>query len=364
MEYDYLIVGAGFSGAVFAREAANAGKSVLIIDKRDHIGGNSFDFINDDGLWVQKYGPHIFHTRSAIVWDYLSTYTQWNSYEHQVLVNLGNIEVSFPITIKTLEQLYNREFTAESMKTFLDEKKISINNIKNSEDVVLSQVGVELYDLFIKNYTKKQWGVYPDKLDKTVLNRIPVRFSRDTRYFKDPYQGIPKDGFATLFKNLLNHKNTTIRLNTELKNIENTIKFKKMVYTGAIDSFFDYKFGKLPYRSLDFKFESLNKEYFQSVAVVNYPNYNDYTRITEFKHLYLQKNKKTIICYEYPKSNGDPFYPIPRDENKNIYLKYKEISEKLKNVYFIGRLAEYIYINMDKAVGNALDLFTKIEGKK
>ncbi len=361
MIYDYLIVGAGFSGATYARMATNRGKSVLIIDKRDHIGGNSYDFINKEGLFVQKYGPHIFHTSSKIVWDFLSRYSKWNDYEHRVLVNLGNKEVYLPINIETMEKLYDRQFTPENMKEFLNSKKINIKNIENSRDVVLSQVGKELYNYFFKNYTKKQWGVYPEELDASVLQRIPVRFNRDTRYFEDKYQGIPIDGFTELFEKLLDNKNITVKLNTDYKDIIKEINFKKMIFTGPIDSFFDFKYGKLPYRSIDFEFKELNEEFFQSNSVINYPNDYDYTRITEFKHFYFQKNKQTIICYEYPKSDGDPFYPIPRQENRNLYLKYKRLADNLDNVFFTGRLAEYKYINMDKAVENALNLFHKLE---
>jgi len=361
MVYDYLIVGAGFSGAVFARMAADYGKTVLLLDKRNHIAGNSYDFINDDGIMIQKYGPHIFHTKIKRVWNFLSKYTKWNNYTHKVLVHLGDKEVYLPINLETMEKVYNRKFTPEKMKEFLSEKRINIDTIRNSKDVILSQVGEDLYELFFENYTKKQWGVYPDELEPSVLERIPVRFNRDIRYFEDSYQGIPRGGFTKLFKNLLDNDNIKIMLNTDYRDIGEEIKYKKIIYTGQIDSFFNYKFGKLSYRSLDFKFKTVNREYFQSEAVVNYPNKNDYTRITEFKYFYFQKSKKTTVCYEYPKEYGEPYYPIPMKENNELYLKYANESDKLKNIYFLGRLGQYRYINMDIAVENALMLFDKIE---
>jgi UDP-galactopyranose mutase len=364
MVYDYLIVGAGFSGSVFARKAAELNKSVLLVDKKNHVGGNAFDYINKDGLFVQKYGPHIFHTNSKEVWNFLSKYTEWNNYVHRVLIDLGDKKVYLPINIDTMERLYDRNFSSEEMRDFLTRKKIDIKTIKNSKDVILSQVGEELYKLFFENYTKKQWGIYPDELESSVLKRIPVRFNRDTRYFEDKYQGIPKMGFNVLFDRLLFDENITVELNTDYQGIINSVKYKKMIYTGPIDSFFGYKYGKLPYRSLNFDIKLLDTEYFQSEAVVNYPNHNDYTRITEFKYFYKQKNKKTIICHEYAKASGEPFYPIPKQENNTLYMRYKKLAEGLENVHFLGRLAEYKYINMDKATENAFKLSNTLLNKK
>ncbi len=361
MTFDYLIVGAGYSGAVFARMAAEANRTVMLIDRRDHIAGNAYDFINQHGLIVQKYGPHIFHTKIKRAWEFLSRFTEWNDYVHRVLINLGDKKVYLPINLDTMEKLYDRSFTAEEMEAFLAEKRIKCDEILNSRDVVLSQVGEELYDLFFKNYTKKQWGVYPDQLNPLVLRRIPLRFNRDTRYFEDPYQGIPRDGFTAMFSKIIDHPNITCRLNTEFRSIEDKLSYQKLIYTGPVDAFFDYKFGKLPYRSLDFEFKTLDEERFQEEAVVNYPNHHDYTRITEFKQFYFQENSKTTICYEFPKGEGDPFYPVPRKENQELYQKYKQLADNLDNVYFLGRLAEYKYINMDLAVDKALSLVEKLE---
>jgi len=364
MKVDYLVVGAGFSGATIAeRIATRLNKKVLLIEKRSHIAGNAYDYYNDDGILVQKYGPHIFHTNNKKVWDYLSKFTDWNKYVHRVLAHVNGKEVYLPVNLETMERLYRRRFTPKQLKEYFEQKRAKIVKIKNSRYVVVSQVGEELYDLFFKNYTKKQWGVYPEELDAQVTKRLPVRFNRDTRYFADKYQGIPKYGYTKMFMKMLENKNISILLNTDYKDIANSIKFNKMIYTGPLDYFFDYAHGKLPYRSFDFKFITLNKEKFQNAAVVNYPNEHKYTRITEFKHFYFQKHHKTTICYEYSKSEGDPYYPIPKADYQEIYLKYKKQVDKLKNVYFIGRLAEYRYLNMDQVVNRALKLFERIRNK-
>jgi UDP-galactopyranose mutase len=361
MKVDYLVVGAGFAGCTVAeRIATQFNKKVLLVEQRNHIGGNAYDFYNEDGILVQKYGPHIFHTNSVKVWRYLSKYTDWNGYVHRVLANVKGKEVYLPINLDTMERLYDRRFSPKQLENYFQVKRIKIDRIKNSRDVVVSQVGEDLYELFFKNYTKKQWGVYPDELEPQVTSRLPVRLNRDTRYFSDKYQGVPKYGYTRMFEKMLDDKNIHILLNTDYKETINSIKFKTMIFTGPIDYFFDFKYGKLPYRSLDFKFKTLNMEKFQDAAVVNYPNEHKYTRITEYKHFYFQKHDKTTICYEYPKSEGDPYYPIPAPDYQEIYLKYKKQADKLKNVYFIGRLAEYRYLNMDQVVNEALKIFERI----
>lgn len=364
MKVDYLVIGAGFAGATIAeRIATKLNKKVLIVEKRNHIGGNAYDYYNDDGILVQKYGPHIFHTNLRHVWEYLSKFTVWNGYVHRVLAHVNGKEVYLPINLATMERLYERQFTPKQLEKYFERKRVKINYIKNSRDVVVSQVGEELYELFFKNYTKKQWGVYPEELEPQVTNRLPVRYNRDTRYFADKYQGIPKYGYTKMFEKMLDNKNIHILLNTNYKEIVDFVKFDKLIYTGPIDYFFDFTYGKLPYRSLDFKFKTLNKEKFQNAAVVNYPNEHKYTRITEFKHFYFQKHHKTTICYEYPKSEGDPYYPIPKADYQEIYLKYKKEADRLRNVHFLGRLAEYRYLNMDQVVDKALKLFEHIKNE-
>lgn len=361
---DFLIVGAGFAGATIAeRIASQLNKKVLLVEKRNHIGGNTYDFYNEDGILVQQYGPHIFHTNSKEVRDYLSQFTEWNGYVHRVLARVNGKEVYLPINLATMEHLYDRTFTAEELHEHFAQRRLNLDEIRNSRDVVVSQVGEELYELFFKNYSKKQWGVYPEELDPQVTRRLPVRFDRDTRYFTDIYQGIPKYGYTKMFEKMLENENIHILLNTDFKKSTHQVKFDKLIYTGPIDYFFDYMYGKLPYRSLDFKFETLDMEKYQNAAVVNYPNDHDYTRITEFKHFYFQMHPKTTICYEYPKPEGDPYYPIPMPECQEMFLKYKKEADKLKNVYFIGRLAEYRYLNMDQVVDEALKLLERIKNE-
>ncbi len=362
MRFDFVIVGAGFAGSTLAeRIATQLNKKVLLVEQRKHIGGNAYDYYNEDGILVQKYGPHIFHTNSKVVWDYLRQFTKWNGYVHRVLAKVTGKEVCLPINLETMERLYDRSFTSEELKEYFEQRRVKLDKIRNSKDVVVSQVGEELYELFFKSYTKKQWGVYPDELDPQVTSRLPVRFNRDARYFTDQYQGIPKYGFTKMFEKMLDNRNIHILLNTDYKEIINLVKFDKLIFTGPSDYYFDYLYGKLPYRSLDFKFETVDMDKYQNAAVINYPNEHDYTRITEFKHFYFQKHHKTTICYEYPKDDGDPYYPIPKIEYQEIYQKYKTEAEKLKNVYFVGRLAEYKYLNMDQVVDRALlNVFEKI----
>jgi UDP-galactopyranose mutase len=356
--FDFVIVGAGFAGSVLAeRIATQLNQKVLLVEKRNHIGGNAYDYYNKDGILVQKYGPHIFHTNTKKVWEYLSGFTEWNSYVHRVLAHVNGKEVYLPISIETMEKLYERTFTADEFKKYFDSRKAKITEIRNARDVIVSQVGKELYELFFKNYTKKQWGLYPEQLDPQVTRRLPVRFNRDTRYFTDKYQGIPKYGYTQMSERMVDNKNIHVLLKTDYKDVIGSIKFGKLIFTGPIDYYFDYMHGELPYRSLNFEFETLNVERYQNAAVVNYPNDHDYTRITEFKHFYFQEHPRTTICYEYPRSEGAPYYPSPNPESREIYCKYKKEAERLDDVYFVGRLAQYKYLNMDQVVNTALQLF-------
>ena len=358
--FDYLIVGAGLAGGVLAEKLAAANKKVLIVEKRNHIGGNTFDFYNDDGILVHKYGPHIFHTNSKEVFTYLSQFTQWRPYEHRVLASVDGMQVPIPINLNTINQLYGLQLNSEQVDEFLAKRAEKITRLVTSEDVVVTKVGRELYEKFFKGYTRKQWNLDPSELDASVTSRIPTRNNRDDRYFTDTYQAIPLHGYTKMFEKMLGHPNIKVLLNTDYKEIVEDIPFKKMIYTGPIDYFYNYQFGKLPYRSLDFKFETLEQPVFQKTGTVNYPNEHLYTRITEFKYLTGQVHPKTSVVYEYPTAEGDPYYPVPREENAALYAKYHKLAMLETNVLFAGRLATYKYYNMDQVVAQALTIFKKI----
>ncbi len=359
--FDYLIVGAGLAGAVLAeRLASQLGRKILIVDKRNHIGGNTYDYYNREGILIHKYGPHIFHTNSKDVFDYLSQFTEWRSYEHHVLASVDGQLVPIPINQNTINSLYGLNLAPEQVQEFLESKAEKIERIKTSEDVVVSAVGRELYEKFFKTYTRKQWDLDPSELDASVTARVPTRTNRDDRYFTDTYQAMPLKGYTYMFEKMLNHHNIKIMLNAEYKEIIAEVKFKKLIYTGPIDAYFDYCYGKLPYRSIDFKFETLDAEWHQPTGTVNYPTTQLYTRITEFKHLTGQRHPKTTIVYEYPTAEGDPYYPIPRPENTEIYNKYRRLAVLEPNTYFTGRLGTYKYYNMDQVVAQSLTLFKKL----
>ncbi|BAT54244.1 UDP-galactopyranose mutase [Nostoc sp. NIES-3756] len=361
--FDYLIVGAGFSGSVIAERLAADGKKVLVVDKRNHIGGNAYDHYDEHGVLVHKYGPHIFHTNSREVFEYLSRFTQWRAYEHRVLASVDGQLVPIPINLDTINKLYGmnlNSFEAEEFFKSLAEPKEYINT---SEDVVISKVGRVLYEKFFRNYTRKQWGLDPSELDKSVIARIPTRTNRDDRYFTDSYQAMPLHGFTRMFENMLNHSNIKVMLNTDYREIEKAIPCREMVYTGPVDEFFEYRYGKLPYRSLEFKHETHNTQVFQSAPVINYPNEHLYTRVTEFKYLTGQEHAKTSIVYEYPQAEGDPYYPVPRPENQEVYKQYKTLADSTPGVYFVGRLATYKYYNMDQCVAQALSVYKQIAVK-
>lgn len=363
--FDYLIVGAGFAGSVLAERLANgSGKKVLICDKRPHIAGNAYDYYNEDGILIHKYGPHIFHTNSKEVFDYLGRFTDWREYQHRVLASVDGMLVPMPINLDTINKLYGLNLTSFEVEDFFKKHAEPCENIRTSEDVVVSKVGRELYQKFFKNYTQKQWGLDPSELDASVTSRVPTRTNRDDRYFTDLYQAMPKYGYTKMFEKLLDSPNIKIMLNCDYREIADQINFKEMIYTGPVDAFFDYKYGKLPYRSLEFKHETHDCEQFQSAPVVNYPNEQAFTRITEFKYLTGQEHKKTSIVYEYPQAEGDPYYPIPRKENAEIYAKYKTLADSRSDVHFVGRLATYKYYNMDQIVAQALTTYGKIEGMK
>jgi UDP-galactopyranose mutase len=363
--FDYLIVGAGFAGSTLAeRLASQFGKKVLLVDKRMHIGGNAYDFYDDSGILIHKYGPHIFHTNSKTVFDYLSQFTKWRAYQHRVLASVDGQLVPIPINLDTINQLYGLDLTSMEVEQFFESVAERKETVRTSEDVVVSKVGRELYEKFFRGYTRKQWGLDPSELDASVTARVPTRTNRDARYFTDTYQAMPLHGFTRMFENMLSHENIQILLNTDYREVANYIPYKEMIYTGPVDEFFDNRFGKLPYRSIQFDFQTHDTQVYQPAPVINYPNDYAYTRVTEFKYLTGQQHSKTTIVYEYATAEGDPYYPIPRPENAEIYRQYHELAAQTPNVHFAGRLATYKYYNMDQVVAQALTLFSKLAQRK
>jgi UDP-galactopyranose mutase len=363
--FDYLVVGAGFAGSVIAeRLASQLDQKVLIVDKRPHIGGNAYDHYNNDGILIHRYGPHIFHTNSREVFEHLSQFTEWRSYEHRVLASVDGQLLPIPINLDTINKLYGLNLTSFQVEDFFASVAEKCEQIRTSEDVVVSRVGRELYEKFFRNYTRKQWGLDPSELDASVTARVPTRNNRDDRYFTDTYQAMPLHGYTRMFENMLDHPNIKIMLNCDYREIEGAIPYRQMVFTGPVDEFFDYRYGKLPYRSMEFKHETINAPVYQPAPVVNYPNDNLYTRITEFKYLTGQEHSKTSIVYEFPRAEGDPYYPVPRKENAEIYAKYKKLADETEDVHFVGRLATYKYYNMDQVVAQALTTFAKLSGAR
>lgn len=360
--YDYLIVGAGFAGSVLAERLANElDKRVLIVDRRPHIGGNAYDHYNEDGVLVHRYGPHIFHTNAQRIVDYLSRFTQWRPYEHRVLAQVQDKLVPMPINLTTLNTLYGLNLDSAQAEEFLAARAEPIEDIRTSEDVVVSKIGRELYETFFRGYTRKHWGLDPSALDKSVTSRVPTRTTTDDRYFTDTFQIMPRDGYTKLFEKMLDHPSITLMLGTDFEEVRNTIPHGHLIYTGPIDEYFGYRLGKLPYRSLKFRHETLDQETFQPVGVVNYPSEDvAYTRITEYKYLTGQQHPKTSVTYEYPSAHGEPYYPIPRAENAELYRRYRALADRTPGVTFLGRLGSYRYYNMDQVVGQALATFEKL----
>ncbi len=361
--FDYLIVGAGFAGSVLAeRLARQLNKRVLIVDRRSHIGGNAYDCHDQHGVLIHRYGPHIFHTNSADVFDYLSRFTEWRQYQHRVRACVDGRLVPIPINLDTINELYGLHLDGAGMRDYLAGLAEPIDKVVTSEDVVVKGVGRELYEKFFRGYTRKQWGLDPSELDAQVTARVPVRFTRDDRYFTDTYQAMPARGFTHMFGNMLDHPNIKVMLNTDYREVRDEITFGSLIFTGPIDEYFDYQYGRLPYRCLEFKHETHHRPVFQSAPVINYPNEYAYTRVTEFKYLTGQEHPLTSIVYEYPRADGDPYYPIPRPVNAALYKRYQALAEATPDVHFVGRLATYRYYNMDQVVAQALTVFGKLAG--
>ena len=360
--FDWLIVGAGFAGATLAeRIATQRGEKVLVIDRRPHIGGNAYDRHNDDGLLVHQYGPHIFHTNSKDIAAYLSQFTEWRPYEHRVLGRVDDQLVPIPINLDTVNRLYGLSLTSEELPAWFAARAETVDPIRTSEDVVVSVVGRELYEKFFQGYTRKQWGMDPSELDKSVTARVPTRINRDDRYFTDTFQAMPKHGYTRMFESMLDHPNIRVMTHTDFADLRNEIDYRNLIWTGPIDEYFGFRFGKLPYRSLEFVHQTLDTEWFLPTGTVNYPQTEAYTRVSEYKHMTGQVHPRTAITYEYPSAVGDPYYPIPRPENAELYKRYEALALAARNVWFVGRLATYRYYNMDQVTGQALATFRRIQ---
>ncbi|RUW53364.1 UDP-galactopyranose mutase [Mesorhizobium sp. M8A.F.Ca.ET.021.01.1.1] len=360
--FDWMIVGAGFAGSVLAeRIASQRNETVLLIDRRSHIGGNAFDCYNEAGILIHRYGPHIFHTNAQSIVEYLSQFTAWRPYEHRVLSQVDGKLLPIPINLDTINRLYDLDLTSEALEGFFAARRERVEEIRTAEDVVVSTVGRELYEKFFQGYTRKQWGVDPSQLSKSVTARVPTRTNRDDRYFGDSFQQMPAEGYTRMFQRMLDHPNIKIMLQTDYRDVRASIPFRRMIYTGPVDEYFDWRLGALPYRSLRFDHITLDQEQFQPVAVVNYPQTEAYTRITEYKHLTGQQSTKTSLTYEYPTDVGDPYYPVPRAENEVLYKRYEALAAEVRDVWFVGRLATYRYYNMDQVVGQALATFGRIQ---
>jgi UDP-galactopyranose mutase len=365
--YDTLVVGAGYAGSVLAeRLASERGHRVLVVDRRDHIAGNAYDYYDEAGVLVHRYGPHIFHTNSEKVVEYLSRFTDWRPYEHRVLARVDGKFVPMPINRTTINELYGLGLTTdEEVEQFLAERAEPVDYIRTSEDVVVAKVGRELYEKFFRGYTRKQWQRDPSELHSSVCARIPIRTNVDDRYFTDSFQNMPAEGYTAMFRRILDHELIDVRLETDFAAVKDEVEYDHLVYTGPIDGFFDYRFGALPYRSLEFELrteETPDGGYLQPSASVNEPSEEvPYTRTTEFRWMTGQeRHDHTTVAVEYPRSEGDPYYPIPNDETRALYKQYEALAAELPDVTFVGRLARYQYLNMDQVVGQALSVAEKL----
>jgi len=367
VKFDFLIVGAGFAGTVLAeRIATQLGKTCLVVERRHHIGGNAYDHYDKAGVLVHDYGPHYFRTNSQRIVDYLSKFTEWREVEYKILSWTHGRFWHFPINLNTFEQLIGRPSTSEEMAAQLAEWRVKIDNPKNSQEVIVSQVGWKLYEMFFKNYTRKQWRRDAKDLDASVCSRIPIRTNRDDRYLAEKFQALPKDGYTAMFERMLDHPKIEVRLNTDFGDAREQIRYGHLIFTGPIDEYYDHCFGHLPYRSIRFEPETISQEYFQPAMQVNYPNDHNFTRIVEIKHATGQKLPLTTIIREYPQDYGpgrERYYPIPAPDARALYQKYAARAASEKNVTFVGRLATYRYYNMDQVVGMALSEFEELRNR-
>jgi UDP-galactopyranose mutase len=365
--YDTLVVGAGYAGTILAeRLASQLGQRVLVIDRRDHIAGNAYDYYDEHGVLVHKYGPHIFHTSSQKIVDYLSEFTDWRPYEHRVLARVDGKLLPMPINRTTLNELFGVSMRTDSeVEEFLAQRAEPVDYVRTSEDVVVAKVGRELYEKFFRGYTRKQWQRDPSELHSSVCARIPVRTNDDDRYFTDSFQNMPADGYSAMFWRMLDRPSIELELGTHYDEMKDEVEYDHLVYTGPIDAFFDYRFGALPYRSLEFELRNEPTPgggYLLAATQVNEPSEDvPYTRTTEFRRMTGQDlHPSSTVAYEYPRTEGDPYYPIPTDETRALYKRYAALADQLHDVTFVGRLARYQYLNMDQVVGQALAAFEKL----
>ena len=364
--YDTLIVGAGYAGSVIAERLANeCGHRVLVIDRRNHIAGNAYDYYDEHGVLVHKYGPHIFHTNAELVVDYLSRFTDWRPYEHRVLATVDGKLLPMPINRTTVNELYGLDLrTEEEVQAFYDERAEPVELMKTSEDAVVAKVGRDLYEKFFRGYTRKQWERDPSQLHASVCARIPIRTNTDDRYFTDKFQNMPVDGYTAMFERILGQTGIDVSLGTSFDDVRDDVEYDHVVYTGPIDGFFDHRYGKLPYRSLEFELRNEatpDGGLLQPAASINYPSVDvPWTRTTEYRYLTGQGHDSSTVAVEYPRTEGDPYYPIPNDETRALYKRYEALAAELDDVTFVGRLARYQYLNMDQVVAQALSTFSRM----
>lgn len=360
--FNYLIIGSGFAGSVLAEQLAAAGKSVAIADRRNYVGGNAADEKNSHGILCHLHGPHLFHTNSERIFGYLSKFTKWRNYEHRVLASVDGALYPFPVNLDTINRVYGSKMDSDALAGFL-EAAIKASGVclpaQNAAEACIARMGVHLFKVFFQNYTRKQWGRCASLLDPSVTAKIPIRLDLEDRYFTDRFQAVPEEGYTRMFENMLGNENITRFMGTAYQDVKH-VPHEKLIFTGPADEYFGHRFGPLPYRSLRFEHNTLNQDRFQPVGTVNYPNDHEFTRITEWKHITGQEHRKTTITREFPCESGDPYYPIPCKESATLYQRYKALADREKNVFFVGRLATYRYLNMDQVVGSALTLADKL----